>query len=178
MLSAPSAIVWRAGRALAGLTGRVGGRRGSSPDLMELLPQWLAAANAHGYAAPPQMLPALLDAGMQPLAVERVVHQMTSEFLNDKSLKDRNQWWLTGSLSYSLMRQNASLLPPTIDSGIIPGAGGPIDLANWNTTAALSRPTARAGINLFNAFAQLQYSVSPNLSFDFELRDRSARRMG
>ncbi|MEW2283677.1 DUF5691 domain-containing protein [Streptomyces sp. NPDC047841] len=42
--------------------GAAGGRRGSSPDLMELLPQWLAAANAHGYAAPPQLLPALLDA--------------------------------------------------------------------------------------------------------------------
>ncbi|MCC5476722.1 DUF5691 domain-containing protein [Streptomyces barringtoniae] len=42
--------------------GGSGGRRGSSPDLMELLPQWLAAANAHGYAAPPQTLPALLDA--------------------------------------------------------------------------------------------------------------------
>ncbi|MEV6112237.1 DUF5691 domain-containing protein [Streptomyces sp. NPDC052109] len=42
--------------------GGAGGRRGSSPDLMELLPQWLAAANAHGYAAPPQALPALLDA--------------------------------------------------------------------------------------------------------------------
>ncbi|MFI6246866.1 DUF5691 domain-containing protein [Streptomyces sp. NPDC051016] len=39
-----------------------GGRRGTSPDLMELLPQWLAAANAHGFAAPPQTLPALLDA--------------------------------------------------------------------------------------------------------------------
>ncbi|MFI9826735.1 DUF5691 domain-containing protein [Streptomyces sp. NPDC051913] len=39
-----------------------GGRRGSAPDLMELLPQWLAAANARGFAAPPEMLPALLDA--------------------------------------------------------------------------------------------------------------------
>ncbi|MEU5089573.1 DUF5691 domain-containing protein [Streptomyces sp. NPDC021356] len=39
-----------------------GGRRGTAPDLMELLPQWLAAANARGYAAPPQALPALLDA--------------------------------------------------------------------------------------------------------------------
>ncbi|MEV7014443.1 DUF5691 domain-containing protein [Streptomyces sp. NPDC093991] len=39
-----------------------GGRRGTAPDLMELLPQWLQAANAHGYAAPPQALPALLDA--------------------------------------------------------------------------------------------------------------------
>ncbi|MEU8028271.1 DUF5691 domain-containing protein [Streptomyces sp. NPDC049099] len=42
--------------------GGTGGRRGSSPDLTELLPQWLAAANAHGYAAPAQALPALLDA--------------------------------------------------------------------------------------------------------------------
>ncbi|MGW5970189.1 DUF5691 domain-containing protein [Streptomyces sp. NPDC055186] len=39
-----------------------GGRRGTAPDLMELLPQWLAAANAHGFAAPAPVLPALLDA--------------------------------------------------------------------------------------------------------------------
>ncbi|WP_336319140.1 DUF5691 domain-containing protein [Streptomyces lavendofoliae] len=39
-----------------------GGRRGSAPDLTELLPQWLAAANAHGYRAPASVLPALLDA--------------------------------------------------------------------------------------------------------------------
>ncbi|MFF8591303.1 DUF5691 domain-containing protein [Streptomyces sp. NPDC015220] len=39
-----------------------GGRRGTAPDLMELLPQWLATANARGYAAPAEALPALLDA--------------------------------------------------------------------------------------------------------------------
>ncbi|NEC91860.1 DUF5691 domain-containing protein, partial [Streptomyces sp. SID12501] len=39
-----------------------GGRRGTAPDLMELLPQWLTAANTHGFAAPSQALPALLDA--------------------------------------------------------------------------------------------------------------------
>ena len=78
----------------------------------------------------------------------------------------------SGSLSYSLMRQNQALLPPTIGSGIIPGAGGPINLADWNSTAALSRLTADAAINLFNAFGQLQYFASPDLSFDFELRDR------
>ncbi|WP_327697202.1 DUF5691 domain-containing protein [Streptomyces sp. NBC_00459] len=38
------------------------GRRGTAPDLMELLPQWLTAANTHGFAAPPESLPALLDA--------------------------------------------------------------------------------------------------------------------
>ncbi|MFJ1973254.1 DUF5691 domain-containing protein [Streptomyces sp. NPDC087903] len=39
-----------------------GGRRGTAPDLMELLPQWLATANARGFAAPPETVPALLDA--------------------------------------------------------------------------------------------------------------------
>ncbi|WP_235991104.1 DUF5691 domain-containing protein, partial [Streptomyces ureilyticus] len=39
-----------------------GGRRGTTPDLMELLPQWLALANERGFAAPPELLPALLDA--------------------------------------------------------------------------------------------------------------------
>jgi hypothetical protein len=39
-----------------------GGRRGTAPDLMELLPQWLALANTRGFAAPPETLPALLDA--------------------------------------------------------------------------------------------------------------------
>ncbi|MFI6344530.1 DUF5691 domain-containing protein [Streptomyces sp. NPDC050560] len=38
------------------------GRRGTTPDLKELLPQWLAAANAGGFAAPPELVPALLDA--------------------------------------------------------------------------------------------------------------------
>lgn len=39
-----------------------GGRRGTAPDLMELLPQWLATANVRGFTAPPEALPALLDA--------------------------------------------------------------------------------------------------------------------
>ncbi|GAA2941122.1 DUF5691 domain-containing protein [Streptomyces enissocaesilis] len=39
-----------------------GGRRGTAPDLTELLPQWLGAANRHRFQAPPALLPALLDA--------------------------------------------------------------------------------------------------------------------
>ncbi|MFE3639873.1 DUF5691 domain-containing protein [Streptomyces sp. NPDC059169] len=51
-----------------------GGRRGTAPDLTELLPQWLSAANAHGYRAPASALPALLDAArartdLRPLAL-------------------------------------------------------------------------------------------------------------
>ncbi|HEY4941126.1 MAG TPA: MtrB/PioB family outer membrane beta-barrel protein [Rhizomicrobium sp.] len=77
----------------------------------------------------------------------------------------------SASLSYGLMRQDDALLPPTIGSGVIPGASGPIDLANWNTTAALSQLHAHAAIDVFDAFAQFQYSISPALKLDFELRD-------
>ncbi|WP_367124367.1 DUF5691 domain-containing protein [Streptomyces phytohabitans] len=43
-------------------TGGSGGRRGATPDLAELLPQWLAAANERGYRVPDAQLPDLLDA--------------------------------------------------------------------------------------------------------------------
>ncbi|MEV8536015.1 DUF5691 domain-containing protein [Streptomyces sp. NPDC051211] len=52
----------RLAQLLAGRSGAGGGRRGSAPDLTELLPQWLAAAGRHGYRAPAAQLPALLDA--------------------------------------------------------------------------------------------------------------------
>ncbi|MFF3764681.1 DUF5691 domain-containing protein [Streptomyces sp. NPDC001922] len=48
-----------ADRAAGAGTGR--GRRGTAPDLTELLPQWLTAAHRHGYRAPDELLPALLD---------------------------------------------------------------------------------------------------------------------
>ncbi len=58
----PYAAARRLAMLLADRPGAGGGRRGSAPDLMELLPQWLALANARGFAAPPEALPALLDA--------------------------------------------------------------------------------------------------------------------
>ena len=59
----PAAAARRLAMLLADRSGTAGGgRRGTAPDLMELLPQWLAMANARGFAAPPQALPALLDA--------------------------------------------------------------------------------------------------------------------
>ncbi|MFF5101863.1 DUF5691 domain-containing protein [Streptomyces sp. NPDC000134] len=59
----PTAAARRLAMLLADRPGASGGgRRGTAPDLMELLPQWLATANARGFAAPPETLPALLDA--------------------------------------------------------------------------------------------------------------------
>jgi MtrB/PioB family decaheme-associated outer membrane protein len=79
----------------------------------------------------------------------------------------------TASLSYSLMRQNDRLLPPTVDSGTINGVATTINLNQWNTVAALSQPRANAAINIFNAFTQLHYTVSQDLNLTFELRDRN-----
>ncbi|MFH8984410.1 DUF5691 domain-containing protein [Streptomyces varsoviensis] len=59
----PPAARSRLAMLLADRAGPAGGsRRGTAPDLTELLPQWLAAANQHGYRAPAALLPALLDA--------------------------------------------------------------------------------------------------------------------
>ena len=58
----PPAAARRLAMLLSDRPGAGGGRRGTSPDLMELLPQWLAAANDRGFAPPPETLPALLDA--------------------------------------------------------------------------------------------------------------------
>ncbi|MFE0249673.1 DUF5691 domain-containing protein [Streptomyces sp. NPDC059010] len=58
----PRAAARRLAMLLADRPGTAGGRRGTAPDLMELLPQWLASANDRGFAPPPQSLPALLDA--------------------------------------------------------------------------------------------------------------------
>ncbi|MEU7154926.1 DUF5691 domain-containing protein [Streptomyces chrestomyceticus] len=59
----PPAARRRLALLLADRNGIGGGhRRGTAPDLTELLPQWLAAAAQHGYRAPEALLPALLDA--------------------------------------------------------------------------------------------------------------------
>ncbi|NBE53374.1 DUF5691 domain-containing protein [Streptomyces boluensis] len=58
----PAAARRRLALLLADRSGPGGSRRGSAPDLTELLPQWLAVADEYGYAAPPELLPALFDA--------------------------------------------------------------------------------------------------------------------
>ncbi|MFG2712740.1 DUF5691 domain-containing protein [Streptomyces goshikiensis] len=60
----PEAARRRLAQLLAGRSAAAGGggRRGTAPDLTELLPQWLAAAGRHGYRAPAALVPALLEA--------------------------------------------------------------------------------------------------------------------
>ena len=79
----------------------------------------------------------------------------------------------SASVSYGLMQQNERLLAPTVNDGTIQGVGTTIDLRLWNTPASLSQIRAGAEIAAFNAFAQFQYTYSPDLTFVFELRDRN-----
>ncbi|MFK8848628.1 DUF5691 domain-containing protein [Streptomyces sp. Ac-502] len=59
----PPAARHRLALLLADRNGTGGGhRRGTAPDLTELLPQWLATAAQYDYRAPEALLPALLDA--------------------------------------------------------------------------------------------------------------------
>lgn len=58
----PPAARLRLAMLLAERAGPGGGGTRTAPDLAELLPQWLSAANGYGYRAPSALLPALLDA--------------------------------------------------------------------------------------------------------------------
>ncbi|MER0247194.1 DUF5691 domain-containing protein [Streptomyces sp. HSW2009] len=58
----PAAARVRLAMLLTERAGTGGGGSRTAPDLAELLPQWLSAANGHGYRAPSALLPALLDA--------------------------------------------------------------------------------------------------------------------
>ena len=62
---------------------------------------------------------------------------------------------LTTAISYSLSSQNQALLPPTVSTGNI----GTVNLANWDTTAALSRKSARARID--QVLADVHLTSSP-----------------
>lgn len=61
-LDLPPAARVRLAMLLTERAGSGGGGSRTAPDLAELLPQWLSAANRHGYRAPSALLPALLDA--------------------------------------------------------------------------------------------------------------------
>jgi len=80
---------------------------------------------------------------------------------------------LSGNLTFSIMRQNDALLPPTADSGTIPGLATSINLSQWNSVAALSMPHAHAAIDTFRAFAQLEYTPASDWTLDITLKDNS-----
>ncbi|THA69224.1 hypothetical protein E6P78_12395 [Streptomyces sp. A0958] len=87
--------------------GGSGGRRGTAPDLTELIPQWLATANQHGYRAPDSTLPALLDAAR----ARTDLRPQALEFAGPRGL------WLAGlnpEWKFALRGASGSALLPTL----------------------------------------------------------------
>lgn len=89
-------------RRLGQLLGARGDQRGSAPDLTELLPQWLERANAHGYASPPEHLPALLDAARGRTDLRPAVLAFAGA---------RGRWLAEQNREWSFVRRTAAAPP-------------------------------------------------------------------
>jgi hypothetical protein len=83
------------------------------------------------------------------------------------------------SAAYATMRQDEALIPPTINTAVIPvtipsvpPVASTINLNNWNTVGALSRSSADAEIDTYNLFAQFEYNPMSELRLDLEMRGR------
>lgn len=107
--------------------------------------------------------------GRLSLPPDNSAHSFKGDMALDLSKASR----LTGSVSYSMLRQDDMLIAPTTGSGTIASGGDPINLDQWNSTAALSQQTANAAINVLNAMVQYHYTVSPDLALTLEGRMRN-----
>lgn len=88
---------------------------------------------------------------------------------------DKRNGEFSVALSGSRSRQNDTLLPHTNCQGVlgIPLPGGQINCADWNTVAALSRPTADLAINSYLVDAKLV--MQPSSKFTWRLTARQQR---
>jgi MtrB/PioB family decaheme-associated outer membrane protein len=78
----------------------------------------------------------------------------------------------TATASYSRMRQDEALLPPTISSGVVTAGGTVIDLDFWNTVDALSQRSANAAIDHLLGRLRLVLQPARKLRLTGELRYR------
>jgi MtrB/PioB family decaheme-associated outer membrane protein len=83
--------------------------------------------------------PPFLQRGRTDLYPDNNLHNLKLDVGTALPLRGR----LTGGVSLTRMTQNDDLIAPTVNSGVVGG----VDLANWNTTGALSQRTAGARID-------------------------------
>ena len=79
---------------------------------------------------------------------------------------------LTVSASYNVSSQNDSLVPPTINTGLIGNPGRTINLDQWNTLNALSSRTADAEIESLDLHSKVTMRPITKLNLIGELRYR------
>jgi MtrB/PioB family decaheme-associated outer membrane protein len=109
--------------------------------------------------------PAVLQRGRMDLYPDNNFHNLKLDLSTALPLRGR----LSGGISFSRMTQDDNLIAPTVNSGTLAGAPA-VNLADWNTTDALSQKSAGARIDtrlihLSGSFAPMQ-----DLSLQAKLR--------
>jgi MtrB/PioB family decaheme-associated outer membrane protein len=106
--------------------------------------------------------PAVLQRGRMDLYPDNNSHHLKLDFGAALPMRGR----LSGGLSWSRMTQDDALIAPTVNSGVL----GATNLANWNTTAALSQ--ARAGARIDTRLLHLGGAFSPARDLTLQARLR------
>jgi MtrB/PioB family decaheme-associated outer membrane protein len=83
--------------------------------------------------------PPFLQRGRMDLYPDNNLHNLKLDVSAALPMRGR----VTGGVSLTRMTQDDDLIAPTVNSGVVGG----VDLANWNTTGALSQRTAGARID-------------------------------
>lgn len=97
--------------------------------------------------------PAVMQRGRTDLYPDNDFHNLKLDLSAALPLRGR----VSGGVSVGRLTQDDELIPPVVNSGTI--AFPPVDLANWNTTGALSRKSA--GARIATLLAHLSGSFSP-----------------
>ena len=106
--------------------------------------------------------PAVQQRGRMDLYPDNDFHNVKLDLSAPLPMRGR----VTGGASVSRMTQNDDLIAPTVNSGTLGG----INLADWNTTGALSQKTAGARIDTLLAHLGGSFSPFRDLSLQAKLR--------
>jgi len=109
--------------------------------------------------------PAVLQRSRMDLYPDNGFHNLKLDLSAALPMRGR----LSGGLSWSRMTQDDNLIAPTVNSGILIGAPN-VNLANWNTTDALSQKSAGARIDTRLIHLDASFSPLQDLSLQAKLR--------
>lgn len=108
---------------------------------------------------------AALQRGRTDLYPDNAFHNLKLDVSAALPMRGR----LSGGLSWSRSTQDDNLIAPTVNAGTLSGAP-PVNLANWNTTGALSRTNAGARIDTLLTHLSASFSPLQDLSLQAKFR--------
>ena len=110
-------------------------------------------------------MPAALRRGRMDLYPDNAFNNLKLDVSAALPMRGR----LSGGVAWSRTTQDDNLIAPTVNSGTLSGAP-PVNLANWNTTDALSRTSAGARIDTLLTHLSGSFSPLQDLSLQVKWR--------